>query len=610
MRQRPIPTPWRLLTALGIVALAVATAFGGDDAVQERMKKDLFFLASDECEGRGIDTQGINKAADYIVNELKQAGLKPGGKNGAFFQPFSVSQGDGEVKGVNTLTLRGPGGKTIELKIDRDFKVLPLSASGTVTAPLVFAGYGLTVPSANYDDFKGIDVAGKVVVVLRRVPRWDDKAAPFGGDKEAYAGYERKIGNGELNRAAAVILVNDQSEMAAGDKFMDGKGALAAGVPVVQLKRAQLDTMLTSGNGTPLTDLEKDIDRDLRPRSGPITGWSATLTMTVQRTTYACKNIIGVLEGSGPLAGETVVLGAHYDHLGFGGRGSLAKDENKKQIHPGADDNASGTTTVLELARRFAAIKERKGRRLVFMLFSGEERGLLGSKHYCNKEPLFPLESTVAMVNVDMVGRLKDQEPKLWVGGVATGKGLEPLVEKLTGEFGFELKPTKAGYGPSDHDSFYRKKVPVLFLFTGYHEDYHRPTDIAARVNIPGMMKVAALTEKLVTHLATEAQQPEYVHIAAPVEKGGGGPPGAKMRLIPDYSDESNKGVVVDSVVEGGPAAKGGIQPGDRIIAIKGQPTPNVNAYMATMQQQKAGVPLEVMVQRKGQEIKLTVTPE
>jgi hypothetical protein len=602
---------WRMLAAFGVLVMAVAATLASDDVVLERMKKDVFFLASDECEGRGIETKGINKAADYIVNELQKAGVKPGGKDGTFFQPFTVSQGDGEVKGVNTLVLRGPLGKAMELEIYKDFKVLPLSASGTVSAPIVFAGYGLSVPTANYDDFKDIDFAGKIVVVLRRVPRWDDAKTPFGGDREAYAGYERKIGNCELNRAAAVILVNDQSEQADGDKFMDGRGTLAGSIPVIQLKRSLLDTMLTSSNKTSLTDLEKEIDGDLKPRSGAIGGWSASLTTTLERTSYPCKNIIGVVEGSGPRADETVIVGAHYDHLGYGGFGSLAKDKSKKEIHHGADDNGSGTATVLELARRFGAKKNLEGRRLVFILFSGEERGLLGSKYYCNKEPLFKLEATAAMVNLDMVGRVKNAEPKLWVGGVGTGTGLEPLVEKLAREQGFDLKPTQSGYGPSDHDSFYRKHVPVLFFFTGYHEDYHRPTDTADRINIPGVAKVADLTERLALSLLTSPQRPDYIHIVSPVERASpSSGTGAKLRLIPEYGDEGNKGVLVESVVENGAAAKGGIKSGDRITSIKGLPTPNVNAYMTVMQQQKAGVAIEVTVQRMGKEIKLTVTPE
>jgi hypothetical protein len=598
----------RIFAIVGILVLAAAPTFGQDDAVHARMKKDIFFLASPECEGRGVDTQGINKAADYLVNQFKAAGLKPGGKDGTWFQPFTVNEGDGKVDGPNTLTLRGPQGQTIDLTMDKDFKVLPMSVSGKVNAPIVFAGYGLTVPTADYDDFKGLDVAGKIVVVLRRTPRWDNEFAQFGGHKEAYAGFETKIGTCELHRAAAVIMVNDRSEAAGGDKFTTLAGTTPASVPVIHMRRGLLDAMLMSAKGMSLVDVEKDIDRDLKPRSGPLAGWSATLTTTLKRPVYACKNIIGVLEGAGPLANETIVIGAHYDHLGYGGFGSMAEDKTKKEIHPGADDNGSGTTTVVELARRFAAIKNRQGRRLVFILFSGEERGLYGSKHYCNKEPLFPLESTAAMLNLDMVGRLNDKEPKLFAEGVGTGKGFEEMIEALNKDFGFVLQKRKGGHGPSDHDSFCRQKVPVVFLWTGYHENYHKPSDTADRINIPGMIKVAALAEKVIGQLATVTPRPEYVYVAETVMVGG--TTGPKMRVQFDYYDESNKGAVVVAVTKDGPGDKAGLQSGDRITAINGQPTPNFNTYMAFMRQQKGGVPLELTVDRKGKQLKLTVTPQ
>jgi hypothetical protein len=599
---------WRALTILGLLVLAATTSVADDAVSYERMKKDIFFLASPECEGRGVETQGINKAADHIASQLKLAGLKPGGKDGSWFQPFNLSEGAGKVEGVNTLTLRGPLGQEIELKMDKDFQVLPMSGSGKVNGPLVFAGYGIQAKSANYDEFKGVDVAGKIVVVLRRVPRWDNEAAQFGGHKEAYAGLENKIGNCELHQAAAVILVNDHSEAAGGDKFaaIPGGAASSGGVPTVQLRRNVFDMILTASKGTSLADLEKDIDRDLKPRSGPLSGWTATVQTTLKRPTYACKNIVAVIEGSGPLANETVVIGAHYDHWGYGGWGSLAKNKTEKQIHPGADDNGSGTTTILELSRRFAAMKDRQGRRLVFLWFSGEERGLIGSRYYCNREPLFPLADTVAMVNLDMVGRLKKDDLK--VEGVGTGKGFDDLVDAANADFGFVLQKKKSGTGPSDHDSFCRKDIPVLFLWTGFHDDYHRPTDTADRINIAGMVKVADLTEKIVTRLATMEKRPEYVHIAETITMGGG--MGPKMRVGIDYGDESNKGVVIANVVKDGPAAKGGVQAGDRIVAINGQPTMNLNAYMAVMRQQKAGVALDVTVNRKGAELKLKVTPE
>ena len=399
--------------------------------------------------------------------------------------------------------------------------------------------------------------------------------------------------------------MNDRSEAAAGDKFTTVNGTLPAELPVVQLRRALLDKKLVSANGSSLVVLEKDIDRDLKPRSGPIAGWSASLTTTVKRTSYACKNIIGVVEGAGPLAKETVVIGAHYDHLGFGGK------KGAKAIHPGADDNGSGTTTVMELARRFAKVKDRQGRRLIFMLFSGEERGLLGSKHYCNKDPLFPLETTVAMVNLDMVGRVSEKDQKLIVEGDDSGKGFKELINKLNGDIGFTLVRQNSEFSRSDQASFYGKKVPVIFLFTGLHGEYHRPTDTADKVNVPGMIKVVTLAEKLLAHIAADPQRPEYVKLAlGKGGKGGGAKAGAKLRLVPDTKDDGSNGVLVESVEKDGPAAKGGIQAGDRIIAINGQQTLNRTTYLATLAQQKPGVAMEITVQRDGKELKLKVTPE
>jgi Peptidase family M28/PDZ domain/PA domain len=606
MPKRMFPASMRWLTALSLALLAATTFAQQPDVIQERMKKDIYFLASPECEGRGVDTKGINVAADYIANQIKQAGLKPGGKDGTYWQPFTIAAGGkGAVKGDSSFTLTGPAGQTVALQFDKDFQVLPGLGSGKVESPIVFAGYGLTVPAANYDDFKDLDVKGKIVVVIRRVPRWDNEALPFAGDKNAHAGLETKIANCEKNGAAAVIVVNDRSEVADGDKFMAaGSLKLKAGIPVAQLRRGVLDTMLVSAKGTPTLDVEKDIDRDLKPRSGLITGWSGTLATTAKVASFSVKNIVGTLEGAGPLANETIVVGAHYDHLGFG----LGKKGEK--IYPGADDNGSGSTTIMELARRFGAIKNRQGRRLVFVWFSGEERGLLGSKHYC-EDPMFPLESTAAMVNLDMVGRLKEgMNPELYAEGFDTGKGLKELLDKLNEEFGFKIVgPHKQQiYGRSDQASFYRKNVPGVFFFTDFHPDYHKTGDTPEKINVAGMAKVASLAEKLVAHLSTAPQRPEY--IAGVIKaKGFTKAVAGKLNLTYDPADKSD-GVLVESVVAGGAAAKGGILAGDRITAFDSTPIPNPTAYLSAVQQLRPGVAVTITVKRKDMELKLKVMPE
>ncbi len=603
--------------AAAFLALAAGQGYGANkEASEARMRRDIFFLASDECEGRGPGTKGIDRAAYYIANEFKKAGLKPGGRNGSYFQPFTISAGAGKLNGRGSLTLRGPQGQVIHLKPGVDFEVTGGSGGGKADAPLVFAGFGVVGPQVKYDDYKGLDVAGKVVVLIRRVPRWDSKDAPFGGSEQNKMGLAAllpKFAQAEARRAAAVLLVNDSSNEKDGDKLNDFEALSGAGgvsIPVLHVRRSVLDPVLRSSLGEGLSDLEKDISRDLTPRGAPLRGWSARLTAPVERTTFALKNVIGVLEGAGPLAKETVMVGAHYDHLGYGGYGSLAKDRTKKEIHHGADDNGSGTTTVLELARRFAAIKNRQGRRLVFMTFSGEERGLLGSLHYCDKEPLFPLESTVAMVNLDMVGRLSDTDKKLIVEGVQAGKGFDELIGRFNKKYGFQLTKKSGGSGYSDHASFYRQKVPVMFLWTGTHADYHRPSDTADKINVPGMRRIADLAEDLLAYFATVGERPEYTAI-----KGGGGSgpargKGPTLGIVPQYDDAPNapKGLLVSQVIDGRPAAKAGLKAGDLIVEINDRQITNIATYMAVMGAQQPGGTIAVGVMRGGKRLTLKAT--
>jgi Zn-dependent M28 family amino/carboxypeptidase len=355
-----------------------------------------------------------------------------------------------------------------------------------------------------------------------------------------------------------------------------------------------------------LLDVEKAIDRDLKPRGAALTGWKADVQTAVKREVVTVKNVIGVVEGAGPLANEIVVVGAHYDHLGYGGRGSRAAKPGNKEIHHGADDNASGTTTMMELGRRFAKMKDRQGRKLVFMAFSAEESGLLGSRHYCNKEPLFPLEKTVAMINLDMVGRMeadpKTKVEKLRVEGVGTAKGFEQLIDKLNP--GFQLVKNKGGTGPSDHDSFYRKKIPVIFYWTGTHSDYHKPSDTSDKINIVGMRKIADLSEKTIAHLAAEPKRPEYVLVASTAS--GPAPKGPRLGIVPGY-EENKEGLMVDGVQDGGPAATAGIKKGDLIVEIAGKQVKNINTYMVLMAEQRVGQAFEVAVMRDGQKVKLKV---
>lgn len=600
------------LIVVGLLAWAGMAALAGDDMAVARMRRDITFLASAECEGRGPGTKGIDKAADYVVEEFKKAGLKPGGVKGTFLQPFTVSGGAELVK-PGQLVLQGPLGQQIELRPGTDFEVMGLSNNGVVSGPLVFVGYGISSKETGYDDMKGLDLSGKIAVMLRHTPRWDSKYVPF-DKKDEHAGLEKKQALAELSKAAAVLIVNDRTEAPAGDNLMPFSyliGASAGKVPALQIRRAVLDRIMQSSLGQSLVDIEEAIDRDLKPRPAALPGWKANLQVDVLRKTIPVKNIVAVVEGSGPLAKETVVVGAHYDHLGYGGRSSRSANKGKKEIHHGADDNASGTTAILELARRFAHMPDRVGRRIVFIAFSAEEMGLLGSRHYCNKEPLFPLADTVAMVNLDMVGRLttdpKTQKDKLLVHGVGTAKQFDALIDKLNGNPGFQLSKKKGGTGPSDHDSFYRKDIPVIFFWTGDHKDYHRPTDTADKINVPGMKRIADFAEQTIAQLASAPDRPEHVKIASDFGPSPGKIP--RLGIVPNYEEEK-EGVLVGGVADNGPAAKAGIKTGDIIVEIAGKTVSNLNTYMVILGQQTRGQPVAVGVLRDGKRLTLKVVPQ
>ncbi|GBD36784.1 Aminopeptidase YwaD [bacterium HR36] len=477
--------------------------------------------------------------------------------------------------------------------------------SGQVKAPVVFAGFGIVAKEPAWDDFAGLDVAGKVVIVLRRLPRLDHTEAPLfaGGSNHPAASLQTKAANAALAKAAAVIFVNDAGLAAQSkDQLMSfdytSQSREPSPLALIHVKREIVDRMLATA-GHNLANLEGAMAREGRPMSLAIPGWQVELQVQVERDFLTLKNVIGVLEGKGPLADETVVIGAHYDHLGYGERGSLAP--GVKAIHYGADDNASGTVAVLELARRFAEVQDRQGRRLVFILFSGEEQGLLGSRYYCS-HPVFPLEKTVAMVNFDMVGRLRDD--KLTVYGTGTAKGFDKLIDGLGKKYGFQITKVATGFGPSDHTAFYSRKIPVFHFFTGTHPQYHRPTDTVDTISVAGIRRIVDMGEELIAYLAKVEPRPEYVAVAAPAKPGATPLRGPRLGIMPNY-DDTKEGVLVEDVLPDGPAAKAGLQRGDRIVEIAGKAVPNLTAYMAVMATFKPGDKIEITVLRGDKRLKL-----
>jgi S1-C subfamily serine protease len=648
------PSRVALALILGLAALVPAAGRADDAAdAESRLLKDLTYLTSDECEGRGVGSKGIDLAAEHIAREFAKAGLKPGGDRGSYFQNFFVTAGS-RVEKPGTLTLTGTLGQTLTLRPEDHFTVQRPSGSGMADAPVAFAGYGLTRPKVGYDDYDGQDVAGKVVIVLRRSPRFTNPYAdPFGASERTSDPSDfqddAKALNAQAHKAAAVLLVNAApvpggsggprgggrggrggpgqgrggaggtgdvltpspraSARFTGETTGRVSGTEVASIPVVQVERTLVDSLLRS-SGESLAGVEQNIDRALQPHSRPLPGWTCRLETAVMHTRIAVKNVVGVLEGSGPLADETIVLGAHYDHVGygfsggfggtstFGGVGAFGSPplrQAAKLVHHGADDNASGTVTVVELARRFAAHPERRGRRLVFLAFTAEESGLIGSAYY-GRHPVFPLEKTAAMVNFDMVGRLQDD--RVEVTGVGTAKGLEALVDRLASQHRFKLSKVQSGFGPSDHQSFTLRGVPALEFFTGFHEQYHMPTDRVETINVGGVRRIADMVTELVTELGTQAQRLEYVKVTTPYPRTTSlWSLTSSFGVAPHPSDHKG-GILVQTVFENTPAARAGLKAGDRIIAVGGQAAEDLPAYLRAVRTLPPGERVEVFAVR------------
>lgn len=593
------------------ILLALAIPLHADERL-DRIKSDVSFLAGPACEGRGLKTDGIEKAAAHVEAGFKAAGLKPAGKNGSFFQPFSIKETFLEA-GPHSLVLIKAKDEHVGV-INKDYCVCGVSGKGTVGGGVAFVGYGISSPG-KYDDYEGIDVKNKVVIILRQTPRVKSKAEKVfnEADTSKFGNLNAKLTEAKKRGAAAVIFVSDLDMSGKEDPLMGydyARDNRPGELPVVHAKRSFVDKAIAA-SGKSLKDLEAQIDKDGKPHSVVLDGWEVKVQTSVGVKDLAAKNVVGYLDGAGPNANETVILGAHYDHLGRGETGT--KVLGSTDIHYGADDNASGTSALLELARRYGSQKDRQGRRLVFIAFTGEERGLLGSLHYCEK-PLFPLADTVAMLNMDMVGRLrpddKTSKDRLLVGGVGSAKSFEKLLDAANAnpQFDFQLEKSKSGTGPSDHTSFYLAKVPVYFFFTGDHQEYHTPKDKPETINVNGIIKVANLVENLATEIATAKERPEYVPGMG--SSMSGGPLGPKLGLMPGYDDAETRGMAVSGVMPGGAAEAAGIKKGDRITAIEGKPVKNVQDYMKVMAGAKRGDPIEITIDRDGKVLKIKATPK
>jgi Zn-dependent M28 family amino/carboxypeptidase len=659
-----------LLTVLTILS-AVALAQQPQTPSVDHLRETISYLASDRLEGRRTGSSGADLAAEYIAKEFARYGMRrsvgvdlPGmsileaDSPRRYMQEFPFVAGVELGKG-NKLWLNANGGSA-ELRVGEDWMPLGFSSNSNIeNAEVAFAGYGISSAELKYEDYAP-GVKNRIALVFSGTPDGDNPHGQF-----ARAGEIRfKAASASAAGARALLII------ATAAKFKDDRlsrlsydNAGEAGIPVIAISREMAAKVL----GANLSDYEKVADVRTATPTGPVSSGEITLGNAVtlasilrlpskeKRITISTDvvrhespsfNVIGILPGRDPkLKDEAIVIGAHYDHLGRGGEGSLAPREG--EIHHGADDNASGVAGLLELARIFSSQQARPRRTIVFIAFSGEEEGLIGSSYYVN-HPVVPLANTVAMINMDMIGRMK--ENKLIVGGVGTaqewrqeidsansaermkvtagisGADVQATIPSVAGITApivvaangnpivsvaysrpFDLTLNEDGYGPSDHSSFYAKQIPVLFFWTGTHDDYHKPSDTADKINYEGEARVVSLVASVIRDIDQSDKRPTYT-VAKSESQGRAMGFRVYLGTIPNYAD-SNNGLKLDGVRDDSPAAKAGLKAGDRVVKMAGREVKNVYDYTYTLGEMKAGQEYEVEVLRGSERLTLRITP-
>ncbi|HUS28523.1 MAG TPA: M20/M25/M40 family metallo-hydrolase [Kofleriaceae bacterium] len=545
----------------------------------DRYRDAIYRLADDATEGRGIGTKGLRDAADFVQQQLAAAGAEPG-YNGAWRQTFDVTT---EVKRGASTALELDG-KAVAPEM---FAPMPFSASKTVSAAVVEAGWGIVDAETKLDDYKGKNVKGKFVLVHRFVPSVDG-LGPTSSARLGDIRYKAFTARGK--GAVGLIVVDDgdpkQDEAPLPSLATDGmadlvSGGADAGLPIIVLKR-DAAAGLAKGNH------------------------KVKLTVALEPVRTPTDNVVGLIKaGAANKLPGVIVIGAHVDHLGMGG-GSNALDPKVHAVHNGADDNASGVAALLEVAAALGTKRAELQRDVYVVAFSGEEEGDLGSAQFVRNPPT--KEPVVAMLNMDMVGRMRNNQ--LHVNGAESAKEWHTLVDPACDAARVVCTVGGSGYGPSDHMAFYVAGIPVLFFFTGNHLDYHTATDDADKINSVGGARVAMIVTDIAMQLAKRADALTFVKAPPTTMQGDVRRVGASLGTVPSYSEDPNQppGVILADVVPDGAAAKAGMKGGDRITQIGTVEIRNINDLMFVLQTAKPGTDVKVTFVRDGKHQTVTAT--
>ncbi len=577
---------WLLILCLVLTGLAKDS----EKITVAELQAHVAYLASDAMKGRKSGTEEARQSAEYIKKELKKCKLELLGEDG--LQEFFIVTG--VRPGIeNQFSFRG-----IEGRMMQDFTPLSFSASAHARALLAFAGYGFQIEtdSLTWRDYDSLDVSGRWVMILREAP---DAGAPNSGF-EPYTPLRKKVAVAKDRGAAGVLFVSgektDQRDALLPLVYDDSPST--AGLPVLHIKRSLADQLLAGADQT-IAGLEAEFYRSKAPHSFMLSDTlRASAEVILQQTRTA--NVVAQLTGNDPLLkNEFLVIGAHYDHLGLGGPGSHSRRPDTVAVHNGADDNASGVAGMLELAEALAAKRKSLRRSVLFVAFSAEEMGTLGSRYFVDHPPA-PLSQIKYMLNLDMIGRMNEEEKTFSVGGTGTARGMEEMLNRLAQGRAFTVKMSPEGAGPSDHASFYAKDIPVLFFMADLHEDYHTPDDDSDKLNYAGQKMIVDYILDAAKELADRSESLVFQE-AGPKTTPRGRRFKISLGVMPDHSAAGVKGLRVSVVDPNRPAGRGGMIKGDVIVAIDGKPVNDIYEYMHRLSELRSGDRVSVEVMRDGQ---------
>lgn len=552
----------------------------------EELSDHIGFLASDSLKGRYPGTPEGKVAAQYILDHFKGFGLEPLGEDGLQYFDVVTNIKPGENNSLQFENFNGVLGK--------DFFLFPFSGNTTLSSTLAFIGYGFEINQDDliWNDYENQNLQDKWVLILRGDPEPDSLNSIF----SEYSSDRDKVMLARDKGVAGVFMVSGiqydrQDELVS----MDSKQS-PVGLPVIHITRETANQMIKR-SGKTIEELEEKLNSTRSPLSFE-TDLEIVATTEVFQEEVQTQNVVAVLVSSDPvLQKEYILIGGHYDHLGFGGIGSSSRAPDTIAIHNGADDNASGVSAVIELAERFASERKNLKRSIVFMAFGAEEMGLLGSKYFVNN-PLIEPDQIKAMFNIDMVGRL-NKEQSLQIGGTGTSAEAKEILNSFSSGRDFNVALSDEGYGPSDHTSFYGKDIPVFFFSTGAHLDYHTPDDDIDKINFEGLKSVTDYIYDVVTGVTNRDALLTFQEAGPKTGSSKRGRrKGVTLGIMPDFAGNVDKGLRADFVVPGRPADKGGMKKGDIITAINGMTVTNIHDYMYRLTRLKAGQTITVEVIR------------